>query len=61
MTKKKETKTAPPPIDAEVEGRVTMETVVTDGPTGMARLSALVRKLLVVRPGGTRPPPNQSA
>lgn len=49
MTKKKaETKLAPHPIDAEVQGRVTMETVVTDGRKGISRLETLVRKVLTV-------------
>lgn len=48
MTKKKGTKADPPRTDDGGGGRVTMETVVTDGPTGLARLAAFTRRLLAV-------------
>ena len=46
-TKKKDgTKNVPPPTDEEGQGRVTAETVVTDGPSGMQRLLALTKAIL---------------
>ena len=40
------TKNVPPPIKDEDQGRVTSETVVTDGPSGMKRLAELTRKII---------------
>ena len=47
MTRKKaETKNDPRPTDDAAPSRVTMDTVVTDGPGGMDRLRALTARLL---------------
>ena len=46
--KKAETKNDPPPIDDAAPSRVTVETVVTDGQTGLARLAKLTRLILHV-------------
>lgn len=40
------TKNVPPPTKDEDHGRVTSETVVTDGPSGMERLAELTRKII---------------
>ncbi len=41
-----ETKTDPPRTSGEDHARVTAETVVTDGPSGLARLAETMRKIL---------------
>ena len=46
MTKKKGTKADPPPIKDGGGNRITMETVVTDGPTGLARLADVLGSIL---------------
>ena len=40
------TKNVPPPTSEGDEGRVTAETVVTDGTSGMERLAELTRKII---------------
>ena len=47
--KKDETKTDPPPTKDEDHGRVTAETVVTDGRVGIIRARELMRRLLSSR------------
>ena len=47
-----ETKTDPPRTSDEGQGRVTAETVVTDGQTGLKRLRALLQR--IVRTGTQR-------
>ena len=54
--KKAETKTGPPPISDVDHGRVTAETVVTDGPSGMESLSKLVRRILNVPKSSSNEP-----
>ena len=62
VTKKKEdtneTKNVPPPTSEGDQGRVTAETVVTDGPSGLRRMIALTTHILTrPRPGGEAPDP----
>ena len=55
MTKKKaETKAVPPPIDDAAPGRVTMETVVTDGLRGITRLKHVLRRIMPAIESGNR-------
>ena len=44
--KKAETKRDPPRTEDGDQDRVTAETVVTDGPSGMRRLANLTRKII---------------
>jgi hypothetical protein len=48
--KKDGTKNAPPPTRDEEGGRVTAETVVTEGTAGLDRLKALLRRLTSASP-----------
>ena len=48
------TKNDLPRTGDEDEGRVTSETVVTDGPTGLLRLRQAMRRILAVRPDGAK-------
>ena len=49
-TKKKDvTKNVPPPTNEGGQGRVTAETVVTEGREGLERAANLTRKILIKR------------
>lgn len=48
--KKAETKNDPTPTEDEDRGRVTAETVVTEGTEGMARFRRIVRALMPDHP-----------
>ena len=47
--KKVETKRGPPRTKGEAQGRVTAETVVTDGPSGIERLRLALGRILASR------------
>lgn len=58
---KAETKTDPTHTSDEAPSRVTADTVVTDGPSGLARLRALTRRLLGEGGDDSQPAPKPSS